>query len=927
MAISVYKTQDHKSKRDFIAIVLSSIKSHKIYQLWASAIRVIEKVTLPEKQPLKRLKMSGFPDPQVLQNLTRALACVHIPDQDPTGEGSKWVSQFKSDNPISLWLAYLALCFSDPSQPEAVRTIVAIEIFTTLQKKTKSAQRRFAIEYLKYDIQIREQIRGAAVQNMTSGTNEELVRHSAFLLGMFFALEFTREPVVQEFVESFLEIMSFAEGSPNPNVKMCVYSLFTMFAEKSIELKENCEKDNVLMTHSNRLFELILFGMRDTTFPVVQVAAIDTMCHSLLVFRRTLSFERLKGAFLETVFDLMAMNVPAFVRPLYQLLRRYIDNFYNDLKLFIEKLAEITLTDMMSGVEERQIEACYIWSTIGDVEGDILIEDKRHVKKRHQGYDNCYEYASQQFEALFQILVKLITETDVTETEPSMQPENSVSRAAFTCFLNMTKATGERAVAMILEFVSQFGSAPDWRVRHTSALLLHAGSQMPCFKLQPRYVLLGYEFFVNAISDDVDKISEVAMWSLGIMIEEIPELVTDPSRFAPLVEQVSKKINGSDEITSRCCWLLNCCFGAFSSAEESSPLVTNFDNFAEMLLQAGEKSDVDAQDTAYGALSRLIERTPSSIADAYNRLFAKLTAKLGNLLREDPRLDRSSPKLVQQIIALLALVQAIVMNVGPMIGSIAGDLMAILSQYLQASNNYVCEVLPAMGAVARAIGDAFVPYAKELLPKAFEYLESEEFAYPAAVFIGDVFNSIKGIAPEITEHCIRLLFGALDRFDSMVSQGRLACFTALTAIAKYVGKDCMGWLDKFTEMLEQEARVALNNDDENLDPEAATSFAIECLQIYEILVPILATVDKGDKKVKFFFHIFDKIGKLESVDYTCVLPDVVILLRMIADAFQRRMNVYLNKPRVKSLLKEAAESSDPWLSQVAQETMAYISTF
>ena len=872
--------------------------------------------------------MSGFPDAQVLERLTHALTCVYSPAQDASGEGAKWVTQFKAENPMQLWLAYLTLVFSDPSKPEPLRTIVAIEIFSSLQKKTKAAQRRFAVEYLKFDVEIREKIRVSAVQNMTGASSEHLVRHSAYLLGMFFALEFTgtREPVVPQFVEAFLELMSLIETSPNPNVKICIFQMFTMFAEKSIELKENCEKDTVLMNHSNKLFELILNGMRNMAAPVVQLAAIDTMCRSLLVFRRTLSFEWQKQPFLETVFQLTAMNMPDFVRPLYQLLRRFIDNFYDDLKLFIDRLCELTFVDMSSGVEERQIEACYVWSTIGDVESDILTDDKRKVKKRHQGYDVCYGYANSQFDRLFEVLVKMIATTDETETEPHTQSETSISRAAFTCFLNMTKATGERAVAMILRFVGEFGTAPDWRVRYSAALLLHAGSQMSCFKLQAKDILLGYEFFVNAIADEVDRISEVAMWSLGLMIEEIPDLVTDPVRFGPLIERISKKITGSDEMTSRCCWLLSCCFGAFSPQEESSPLVTNFDSFAEMLLQAGEKSDVDAQATAYGALSRLIERTPASIAEAYNRLFSKLTVKLGTFLQEDPRLASSSPKQVQQIIALLSLVQAIVMNVGPMICSIAGELMGILSRYLQASNNYVCEVLPAMGAVARAIGDDFVPYAKDLLPRVFEYLQAEEFAYPSAVFIGDVFNSIKGIAPDVTDHCTVLLFQALTNFDNMAPQGRLACFTALTAIAKYIGKDCMKWLDKFMEMLEQEARVALNNDDENLDPDAARSFAIECLQIYQVLVPILASVERGDRKVRNFFQIFEKIAKLDRVEYVCVLPDVVILIGMIAKEFQRKMNVYLNKPRVTGLLREAAESSDPWLSQIAEETIMFIST-
>jgi hypothetical protein len=128
------------------------------------------------------------------------------------------------------------------------------------------------------------------------------------------------------------------------------------------------------------------------------------------------------------------------------------------------------------------------------------------------------------------------------------------------------------------------------------------------------------------------------------------------------------------------------------------------------------------------------------------------------------------------------------------------------------------------------------------------------------------------------------------------------------------------------DLLGIEARSVLCGDDEGFDKDNAKSFAIENLQIYQTLVPVLAEVPQGDRKVRNFFHIFEKIVKLESLDES-MLPDVVFLVRMIAQTFQRRMNVYLNKPAVKQLLRAAKKSKIGGLGDLARETLQLVRTF
>jgi hypothetical protein len=75
-----------------------------------------------------------------------------------------------------------------------------------------------------------------------------------------------------------------------------------------------------------------------------------------------------------------------------------------------------------------------------------------------------------------------------------------------------------------------------------------------------------------------------------------------------------------------------------------------------------------------------------------------------------------------------------------------------------------------------------------------------------------------------------------------------------------------------------------------------------------------------------FFHIFEEIIKADCLDdYT--LPKCVILIQVIAEKFQRKMNFFLNKPAVIELLKHSFDSENPQLAKFANETFQILKSF
>jgi hypothetical protein len=866
-----------------------------------------------------------FPDPAVLAELSRVFELILNPLDDTDLYIQRWKSGFRFDDDPNLWLKYLITYFANRENSEPTRSVAAIMLYAALEKRPREAQRLFLPTYLSLHIDIRDTLRAAAVDSLQRSRNSEHLVQVANLLGLFFALELSsacpREPFVPAFVESF-ECLIKGAGDGDTAQRCAVLRLIQFFAIHSVELRDNCAHDQPFMTLSPQLFRVLISGMEDFGCPPVQLQALEAMRQSLLIFKRTFSFPQASTRLVQLTARIIAEGDPVFLPAAYSVLRRCIDYFYPHMEEHMDNVRATTFADLDSGIPQRQVEACFLWSTVGEVESDILCDDKRLVKRKHRDFDHCCEYAAAGFAALFDRLVGLVGRIDARQTDVLIDTDYGPSHAAFACLSCLARAAGEPAVAPIVRYVLANGSSEDWRLRYTATLLLNAASQLPSFIDMPKNLLFAFDFFVRTIRDPMPPIADAAMWSLGRMIEETPDLATNLERFDAVYDSVTQKLDISDELTSRGCWLLSHCFAAFQFDDATSPLIQRFDTLADLLLHASDSFGTNTQEAAMGAISRLIERTPRTMTDEYGRLFWKLTAKLGSLLQLEPS-ARQQPRCFDLIVELLALIQAIVMNIGNHITSKTRDLMPILIGALRVDPQLTAEVLPAMGAVARAMKSGFAVYLPNLLEQVFDFLASDDLLRPAAVFISDIACSIEGL--DVTRF-VEILCGAAHRAESLTFETRLAVFTALGGLARYVGPGCVAWLDSYLGPLEKEAKQVLVGDDETIGPEHAKAFAMVCLQVYQALVPVLALVERGDRRIRSFFHIFDQLIRMDFL-HEFVIPDCVVLIRLIADTFQRKMNVFLNRPAVIELLRGALESENEQLAELADATLQIVRKF
>ncbi|EAY15778.1 hypothetical protein TVAG_188290 [Trichomonas vaginalis G3] len=845
-----------------------------------------------------------------------------------------YLDGIKTQNDIGFIECLLPILQNENEEPKN-RSLASIFLFRTLKKRTSEDQKIFIQNWYHQPFELREALRAAAFQGILSD-NSDLSNQSGNLLGILLAIEFNsagaREQVeIQDhFYSKVMEVLELSLNSSDISSRSMGYQVIRNFSQHSQEFYPNCAHDAPFLRLVPELFECILQGMIAADYPAIQDSASSAMLASLLIFKRHLSFTNNRNQLFEVLFaylqsDIVIEVVPS--KPLfvvgYTILRKLIDLYYPYFEEYMDDLFERTYEDLVSNNPDRQIEASLFWVNIGAVERDIQFPERRTPKNRHHEFDQNLGFSLTAFPKLFPPLVTLIQSTDADDKDANTSLDRNPQHAAFQCLSELSGAADADALPLIFEYVNQNISEEEWTLRYTSVLLLNAASQLNSFESDPANILQSFGYFVGALDDTIPRIIEVAMWSLGCMIERIPELVTDPDRFNELVTALSRKLNLSSALTFRAGWLFNRIFNVFSPGESDSLIALNFDEFSQLLLDAADVfNDVDPLDAAYGALNRLIEKTPCDLVEPYSKFLQSVIDRLSKLI-EKATTSALDPYETHKTLGLFCFVEAIVMNLQSYIPPYAPDLIQLLLASLNVCHGeLVCVVLPALGAVARALGSGFVDYLPNLLGQLEDYLQQQEHVRHAAVFVCDIYNAIPSFPENITNTFVNLLFKAFDIPD-ISNDARVFVFSALTDIARNIGPACFEWVEQFLKLFEKESRSVLV-ESENVDENYVRSFTFAILHCYQTIAPLYAEVDRGDRKVRNFFHIFDKLDKIRMMIDEEIIMEAVMLVKQISDLFGRKINAYTHKPVVIKLLKLAKESENQALQEVAEQAMESI---
>ena len=151
-----------------------------------------------------------------------------------------------------------------------------------------------------------------------------------------------------------------------------------------------------------------------------------------------------------------------------------------------------------------------------------------------------------------------------------------------------------------------------------------------------------------------------------------------------------------------------------------------------------------------------------------------------------------------------------------------------------------------------------------------------------------------------------MLFDSFN-YEDLSPGARSALISTLGDIASNVQMKALPWIDNLLIQADQHIKASLPTEQNIL---------LGLIHCYQVLVPFFQQISGGDKKVKQFFQLYQKLSDFEVVDAT-VMYEAIELIKVIANAFGRKLNILLRKPIVTRLIDVARLSDNHVLSDNA----------
>ena len=257
----------------------------------------------------------------------------------------------------------------------------------------------------------------------------------------------------------------------------------------------------------------------------------------------------------------------------------------------LETQSNAILTAVAEGARKEQtrhenekvaLQAIEFWSTVFETEAEIQYENSQEDEPS-QIFHNFATTASPE---LTHVLLWSMTKKEEDEDED----EWNVSMAAATCLQLLANCIKSGIVNLVLPFIQEHISNPDWKYREAAVMAFGSIIEGPEAKDVYPLVSMALPTLIQLMNDQVIHIKDTAAWTLG----KICELLVDtlqPHEFQSIIQAVVVGLNDNPRVASNCAWcIINLAEQlAVESDQPTSLLDSVFPTLLLALTQAADK--------------------------------------------------------------------------------------------------------------------------------------------------------------------------------------------------------------------------------------------------------------------------------------------------------------------------------------------------
>ncbi|MBA0684667.1 hypothetical protein Goari_026241, partial [Gossypium aridum] len=396
--------------------------------------------------------------------------------------------------------------------------------------------------------------------------------------------------------------------------------------------------------------------------------------------------------------------------------------YYEKLAPYIQDIFNITAKAVREDEEPVALQAIEFWSSICDEEIDILEE----YGGDFTGDSDipCFYFIKQAIPAL----VPMLLETLLKQEEDQDQDEGAwnIAMAGGTCLGLVARTVGDDIVPLVVPFIEENVTKPDWRQREAATYAFGSILEGPSpAKLIP-LVNVALNFMLSALTKDPNShVKDTTAWTLGRIFEFLHGSAVD----SPIITQANcqqivavllQSMKDTPNVAEKACGALYFLAQGYEEVGPSSPLTPFFQEIVQSLLTVTHREDAREsrlRTAAYETLNEVVRCSTDETAPLVLQLVPVIIMELHNTV-EGQKLSSDEREKQSELQGLLCgCLQVIIQKLGSsestkyLFLQYADQIMGLfLSVFACRSATVHEEAMLAIGALAYATGPDFAKY-------------------------------------------------------------------------------------------------------------------------------------------------------------------------------------------------------------------------
>lgn len=452
--------------------------------------------------------------------------------------------------------------------------------------------------------------------------------------------------------------------------------------------------------------------------------------------------------------------------------------YYVKLAPYIQDIYNITAKAVRSDEEPVALQAIEFWSTICDEETDILEE---YVGDTTGDSDiPCFYFIKQALPAL----VPLLLETLLKQEEDQDLDEGAwnIAMAGGTCLGLVARTTGDDIVPLVMPFIEENITKPDWRQREAATYAFGSILEGPSpDKLVP-LVNHALPFMLSAlVKDPSNHVKDTTAWTLGRMFEFLHSSIVgtpiiNEGNAQQIITVLLQSMKDVPNVAEKGCGALYFLAQGYEDVGITSPITPFFQEIVQALLTVTHREDATEsrlRTSAYETLNEVVRCSTDETAPLVLQLVSVIMMELHKCL-EAQNLSSDEREKQSELIGLLCgCLTVIIQKLGSseptkyVLLQYADQIMGLFIRVFACRNATAHEeAMLAIGALAYAIGPDFAKY----LPEFYKFLEIDlqnfEEYQVCAVTVGVVGDICRALEDKIFPYCDGIMTQLLKNLSS-----------------------------------------------------------------------------------------------------------------------------------------------------------------